>query len=282
MGPLVVSRNPMVFEACERRFQLECADPRYREVLQTVFAALGDPEGPAQSPVTYLGRVTGGGDRAACLLESPGAPVRSIASTAELIYEIDKDLTIALQRARSDLLFLHAAVVALDGRALALCGPSGVGKSTTTFALLHHGFGYLSDELAPVDAVDGVVHPYAHALCLKSHPPAPYRLPAGVLDACETLHVPVAELPGSYASKPMPLAAIVFLSRSSGGNSAHMPQLSAAAACACMLSCALNSLAHRDQGVDAALSIARRVPSYALDVGDLPAAVDAVTAIRLR
>jgi hypothetical protein len=269
----------MFLEACQRRFLLECAAPRHQAVLQTVFAALGDSADSPAAPTIHLGRVVGDGDGAGCLLESPGAPVRSIATAAELIYEVDKDLTIALQRARPDLLFLHAAVVALDGRALALCGPSGIGKSTTAFALLHHGFRYLSDELAPIDTVSGLVHPYAHALCLKSRPPAPYRLPAGVLDARETLHVPVAALPGSHAPQAMPLAAVAFLSRDSGANGAAVPLLSAAATCAHVMSCALNALAHRGEGVDAALAIARQVPAYTLDVGDLPAAVKAVTSI---
>ena len=48
-----------------------------------------------------------------------------------------------------------------------LAGASGNGKSTTAWALLHRGFQYLSDELAPLDLSAMTVHAFPHALCLK-------------------------------------------------------------------------------------------------------------------
>jgi hypothetical protein len=44
------------------------------------------------------------------------------------------------------------------------------------------------------------------------------------------------------------------------------------------MSHALNPLAHADGGLDAAVTVARSVPCYELDIHDLPVAVDAVTA----
>jgi hypothetical protein len=270
------------FEVCERCFSLDCADPRYRDLLNVVFGALSRPASAQATPVASLGRIfrdTGN----SCLLESPGVPARAVASRADLIHEVDKNLTLALQRARPDLLFLHAAAVELDGRAVVMCGSSGTGKSTMTFALLHHGFGYLSDELAPIEVESGLVLPYAHALCLKSLPPsAPYRLPADMLDAGETLHVPVAALPGASRLLPRPLAALVFLRRDGSTLGTGLLPLTVAAASAHLLSSSLNALAHRDQGADAALVIARRVPAFQLDIGDLRAAVEAVRAILAR
>ena len=52
-------------------------------------------------------------------------------------------------------------------------GKTGAGKSTTAWGLLHHGFSYLSDELAPIDLETLEVLPYRHALCLKRRPPSP-------------------------------------------------------------------------------------------------------------
>jgi len=47
-------------------------------------------------------------------------------------------------------LAFHAATVAWRGRAIALCGPTGVGKSTLAAALCRVGAGFVGDDIAPV------------------------------------------------------------------------------------------------------------------------------------
>ena len=128
-----------------------------------------------------------------------------------LLLHFEQDLTVELQKRRSDLYFLHAAALERDGRALLLVAESGGGKSTTAWGLLHHGFRYASDELAPIDLATGRVHGFPHALCLKADPPAPYPLPAGTLRTSRSRHVPVGLLPAPLADGPLPLDAIVFL-----------------------------------------------------------------------
>ena len=152
-----------------------------------------------------------------------GTPV-SASNLGDVVYRVEKALTIALQKQRPDLLFLHAAVVEWDGKAVSiLAGDTGAGKSTTTWALLHHGFGYLSDELGPIDLVNLRALAYPHALCLKEPPPAPYQLSPAAMRLGRTIHTPAASLPKSLASKPLPLGA-VFLLR-------HDPDLGAPAVC---------------------------------------------------
>ncbi len=58
-------------------------------------------------------------------------------------------------------LCLHASLIECDGRAFAILGPVGAGKSTTAAALAKRGCGVLSEDVAPVTAVDGGyrVHP---------------------------------------------------------------------------------------------------------------------------
>src|SRR5919106_6899684 len=116
------------------------------------------------------------------------------AEESELLYVVEKDLTIELQKLRRDLYFLHAAALAFGQHAFLLVAPSGGGKSTTTWALLHHGFSYLSDELSPVDLNTMQIHAYPHAICLKREPPCAYPLPSNTLRTSRTLHVPVGEL----------------------------------------------------------------------------------------
>lgn len=47
-------------------------------------------------------------------------------------------------------LILHASAVSHHGRAIALCGPSGVGKSTLSAALCESGCGFLSDDVSSI------------------------------------------------------------------------------------------------------------------------------------
>lgn len=52
-------------------------------------------------------------------------------------------------------LALHASAVALDGRGIAICGPSGVGKSTLSAALCRAGCTFISDDVTAIDMTAG-------------------------------------------------------------------------------------------------------------------------------
>lgn len=99
--------------------------------------------------------------------------------------------------------FLHSGAVALDGRALLLPGPSGVGKSRLVEALLRAGADYLSDEYAPLD-LRGRVHPYPRPL-------APAQAGRGALRALEP-----ASLGARTAAGPVPVAAVLLTRYRSG------------------------------------------------------------------
>ena len=68
-------------------------------------------------------------------------------------------------RAR-DRVFIHAGVVARDGRALVLPGDSFSGKTTLIAALVRAGAIYYSDEFAVVDP-EGLVHPFPKPLSIR-------------------------------------------------------------------------------------------------------------------
>jgi hypothetical protein len=170
---------------------------------------------------------------------------------------------------RRDLYFLHAAALEVAGRACLLVAPSGGGKSTTTWALLHHGFKYLSDELGPVDLRTLEVHPYPHALCLKDDPPTAYPLPTGVLRTAYTVHIPPSQMPGPVSPVPLPLVVIFFVEYSPEIRAPTVRPLSTAEAGARLFANALNPLSHPGEGLDGALQIAASSACFQLTAADL-------------
>lgn len=195
---------------------------------------------------------------------------------AEFLFLFEKDLTLELERLRSDLFFVHAAVVASRRGAIMLVAPSGTGKSTLTWALLHRGFQYVSDELAPVDPVTLNVHPYPHALCLKTEPPLPFPLPVDTRRAGRTLHVPVRAMEAESILKPLPLAAIFFIFRDADAGLFPAVRLSAASAGARLYANSLNALAHPRDGLECVLRMGGAIPGYELECSDLERACTAI------
>jgi hypothetical protein len=97
-----------------------------------------------------------------------GLPMWSIALpagalVATLLGQVVGTLTTLLTR----LLFVHAGVVAFDGRGMILVGESGVGKTSTVAALVRRGATYLSDEVALLDPEAGVVIPFTLPMAVK-------------------------------------------------------------------------------------------------------------------
>lgn len=194
--------------------------------------------------------------------------VLTASGLGELVFNIEKDITLALQRLRTDLYFIHAGVVLSKRGAVLIIGASGAGKSTLTWGLVQSGYGYLSDELAPVEPQSLRVFPYPHALCLKREPPPPYTLPATTLRTDETLHIPVA----AFAAQPAvasAIGAIVFVQYAPAHTAPAAREISAGSAAARLYTQALNPLAHTRMGLPAAADIVRRVPCYELDSAGL-------------
>lgn len=199
----------------------------------------------------------------------PGRPPLFARGNAELIYLLEKNLTIEIQHLRSDLYFIHAAALVLDGSAILLVAPSGDGKSTTAWGLIHHGFRYMSDELAPVDLRNMEVFAYPHALCLKNDPPPAYPLPAETLRTEWTLHVPASRLPRPPRTQPVALSTVVFLSYCRETPAPEIATISRSEGAARLYTQALNTLAHPEDGLPAAEAIARHTACYRLRSGDL-------------
>jgi len=257
--------------------RVRCSDPELRSLIQADWdrLAVDDPGGDAAGDLQYLVSRT---DRASSIcLTRLGQPPCGVGDEGELLYELQTDAIISIQRIRHDLYFLHAAVAELDGAASLLVAESGAGKSTTLWGLLHHGWSYLSDELAPIQIASMQVHAYPRALCLKSRPPHPYPLPDGAVQTSHTIHLPVAQLPAASHIDPCPLAAVYFLDYRPETDVPELTPIGPAEAGARLYANALNPLAHANAGLEGAVEITKCLPCFTLDSADLSATCQLVT-----
>jgi hypothetical protein len=231
------------------------------------------PRGQGADLEYFLHRDLGG-----FVLERAGHPPLRADDEGRLLFEFEQEMTLALQRMRRDLYFLHAAALAVPEGAALFVGDSGAGKSTLAWGLLHHGFEYLSDELAPIDPRELRVHPYPRALCLKDLPPEPYTLPPDAVQTSRGFHIaPHGRGPATAAARRV--HAVFFLAPGAVARRAPAVRpMSRAEAGARLLANALNPLAHASHGLDPALEIARSAACFELFAADLRATCELVGA----
>jgi hypothetical protein len=259
--------------ACGCPFAIHCTDDETASLIQTNF-------GPLLAQPSVLAAAVGRYDiersgTAGPFRVSDGRGSQLLADPDSLLFHLDKEVTLTVQRHRRDLFFLHAAAVAWKDRVAVLSAPPGTGKSTLTLVLLELGLDYLSDELAPVDLGRFTIHPYPRALCLKALPPAPHALPAGTIRHHGRFHVPIAAFANRVRREASPLAIYVFLRRDEERFSG-LRRITAASATTHLMANALNLLAHPADGLDAAVTLGRAAPAFELDLSDLSAAGAAV------
>ena len=201
--------------AAEGRFTFEChgavvavesADGAALEVIRPLLPSSASATAQSVADATYRWRhvfdrsgrhmheVTvrsARGGRRARIARLPDRP-----EAAELLAH-DLEYRVALHaRGR---VFVHAAAVAWQGRAILVPGRSFTGKTTLASALVRHGAAYLSDEYAVLDEA-GLVHPFPRRLRLRDASGAP----AGRSSA--------EELGGTTARRPLPVGLVVWTS----------------------------------------------------------------------
>jgi serine kinase of HPr protein (carbohydrate metabolism regulator) len=92
--------------------------------------------------------------------------------------------------------FVHAGVVAWNGKAIVIPGKRNTGKTTLVAELVRQGATYYSDEHAVLD-MQGRVHPYPKPLAIYSEATS------------RRIKTPVAELGGTAGVKPLPVSLVV-------------------------------------------------------------------------
>ena len=259
----------VLLEASGHRSRIECADPEMRLVFAANFAAMARVDDGTEVDLGF--RIERGEPQTAIAVIEAGQDPIWVSDPCEALFVVESGIKLALQHRRPDLFFLHAATLAWNDAAFVFAAESGGGKSTTAWALLHHGFGYLSDELCPIDLERLHAHAYPHALCLKHTQAPPYLLPDGAIDLGRTIHVPAQLLPGPVIDEPRPIAALVLLEHGPDLAAPELRRLGTAEAAARLYINALNALAHPDRGLAAAIRLAECLPCYAVLSAGLPA-----------
>lgn len=132
------------------------------------------------------------------------------------VHVLDAQIRARIALLAPGLVFVHAGVVAVDGRAIVLPASNFAGKSTLVAALVRAGATYYSDEFAVLD-VDGRIHPYPRPLSIRE-PDQRW----GQYNAPESL--------GGHVGGPAVRAALVVETRYELGSRWEPEQLGAGAA----------------------------------------------------
>lgn len=123
-------------------------------------------------------------------------------------------------RAQPDILFLHAASFAIEGRGGLLTGQGKSGKSTTVLALARRGHAFLGDDLAAVRSASAELLPYPKSAGLREGRHASeieagakvFRAVAAMgLDGVPRKYVRVHDMFPGAASGIKPLECVFFL-----------------------------------------------------------------------
>jgi len=188
----------------------------------------------------------------------------------DILFNLDKWLTLDVQKRRPDLLFIHAAALEFAGKGCLLVAPSGAGKSTTAWALLHHGFNYLSDEHAVINRNTLQLEPYPRALWLRRAPPE-YPLPEVILRTSRSIHVPALALPAGTVARPVPLHTVYFMAYDPQASAPELQSISRAQASARFLSQAMHLQALNASHLQTMVDITTACQPVSLLTADLPA-----------
>lgn len=131
-----------------------------------------------------------------------GDVLRSTQSLATALAVLSDHLFLHVLHRAPELLFVHAGVVGIDGRAIVLPGGARIGKSTLVAALVKAGAAFYTDDYIPIDA-----RGYVHA----------YPLPIWLVDESgRSTTLPVESIGGRVGEEPLPVGIVAHVRHTPG------------------------------------------------------------------
>jgi hypothetical protein len=122
---------------------------------------------------------------------------------------------------------LHAGCVSKNGKGILLCGDSGAGKTTLSYACARAGWTYTSDDTSYLINRFGVPRVIGHSHRVRFRPAAKELFPelehrdiTPRMEGKASIEVPMEELPRIDAATEATVSSIVYLNRYSGANAA--------------------------------------------------------------
>jgi hypothetical protein len=157
------TNGEVAFDSFGVRLRVTADAPEVRERIPALIPPHSEPCPPSTAEAS-LG-----------VLGPPGGPYDFVMDGSPVSKGIDFDFAISLLEAQlrnyvglhaENRIFVHAGVVAHEGRGIVIPGLSMSGKTTLVVALVQAGALYYSDEFAVLDE-RGLVHPYARPVTVR-------------------------------------------------------------------------------------------------------------------
>ncbi len=199
---------------------------------------------------------------------------------AELFAAAEWRLTRALMEGLPALYQLHAGVVAMNGRALVLCGQSGAGKTSLTIGLALRGAAIYSDEVALFDTNSGRVLAFPRDLIVRQATVALFpqigelELPPWKIFS-DQRHVSPQGWCGA-AGSPILCASFVYPQLDIGGGEPRLRRLGPAEAARRILEQSFNVTQWGRGAIDFVATLAEQYPAWELVFADAGRAADYV------
>ena len=256
-------------------------------ILERVLASLRMPEGDIVTRRPQAANLAGGLPGVYSLF-ADSADARAEVNGRELhrggLGSVMSHLMTAINRSAIESVgrypVVHAAVVAADGLAILIPGHPGAGKSTLCAALVAHGFGYVSDETAPITP-DGLVLPY----------PKPIVVGAGSFDVLaelkaadtvgmnlDTWFLDPGRLAGGW-SRGLSRLGYVVMSQFADGDDVRYAALSPGETAALLASNMFNIQRHRRMALELVAGLALTVPGVKIAHGNVHDAVATIVGL---
>jgi hypothetical protein len=172
------------------------------ELLGALVERLPAEARPARGPVVRLlysllvPRATAAHIRAFHLVYRGAERIARTTDLEQALDALEADVRLSVAAYAPRRIFVHAGVVAWQGRAILLPGRTFAGKSTLVEALVRAGATYYSDEYAVLDE-RGRVHPFPKAIALREPGTARAR------------KVPVEQIGGTQGERPLAVGLVV-------------------------------------------------------------------------